>query len=364
MIVDDLLKQVEQGRESKNQGLSQGMPRLEQYTDGVSQGTYTLLGAGSGSGKTTFALYAYVYRPLVDNPEADYNVLCFSLEMSPNALFAKLLSMYIWEHYGIEISTKEMLSRTKGRILPNDLYDVVLEASEWLRSVEHKITIYDKPCSAPVVQNVLKKYLENFGTFKESSNRTTFIKKNESQIITVMLDHGGLLRPTAGNSLKQEIDNTSAVFVQYRNVCGISPLFISQLNREQGSMERRKQNLVDPRRQDFKDSANPEQDSDIIIALYDPTRDMLKSYHGYDVQQLTRVIRGILVLKSRYGDGDVFIGSAFYGKVGHFRELPKSSMIGDYTKWKTIHDCDAIIDEQNEDKIIITDNSSIPNIIL
>ena len=51
MIVDNLLSQIDKGREGRNWGLSMGLPKLEQYVDGVSQNTYTLLFSCSGVGK-------------------------------------------------------------------------------------------------------------------------------------------------------------------------------------------------------------------------------------------------------------------------------------------------------------------------
>ena len=66
MITENLLSQINKGREGRNWGLPMGLPKLEQYIDGVSQGTYTLLFSGSGVGKSSFALYSYVYRPIMD----------------------------------------------------------------------------------------------------------------------------------------------------------------------------------------------------------------------------------------------------------------------------------------------------------
>ena len=47
----------------------------------------------------------------------DYKVLFFALEMSEWSLYIKLLSIYIFLKYGIQLSFKEILSRKK-RIYP------------------------------------------------------------------------------------------------------------------------------------------------------------------------------------------------------------------------------------------------------
>ena len=51
MISDNLLKQIDKGREGKNWGYSMGLPKLESVIDGVTQQTYTLIFSPSGTGK-------------------------------------------------------------------------------------------------------------------------------------------------------------------------------------------------------------------------------------------------------------------------------------------------------------------------
>ena len=48
-----LLNLIERGRRGDNQGLSLGLPKLEQIIDGLTQETYYLVAAGTGNGKTS-----------------------------------------------------------------------------------------------------------------------------------------------------------------------------------------------------------------------------------------------------------------------------------------------------------------------
>ena len=45
--------------------------------------------------------------------------------------------------------------------------------------------------------------------------------------------------------------------------------------------------------------------------------------------------RSITVLKNRYGESDIEVGTTFYGKCGLWKELPKSDEIYDYEKYLT-----------------------------
>lgn len=110
-----------------------------------------------------------------------------------------------------------------------------------------------------------------------------------------------------------------------------------QTNRASSNVERRKLDLITPQRSDIKDSGCPEQDADIIIALFNPHREQLKKHRGYNISILERNFREISVLKSRYGDGDISIGCMYFGDSNNWFELPKAENIYDYEALKDIN---------------------------
>lgn len=334
MIAQSLLKEIDRGREGKNHGFRMGLEKLESIIDGVTKATSTLLFSTTGSGKSSLALYAYVYRPMCDHLEdGNFKVSYYSLEMSADMIFGKLLSMYMFEKYGIDVSIKELLSRKKDYILPDEIYEAVLESMEWLKKVEKVLTIYDKTCNADVIYASLMAELEKEGKFEELKNRKIYIPNNPDLIHLVVIDHISLLQPKPPRKLKEEIDLTSAYLVTLRNMCGISPLVIMQANRESGSMDRRKFGLNNLRIDDTKDSGNVAQDSEVIISIFNPHREKLNSYNNYDISILEDKFRSITVLKNRYGDSDVEVGCNFFGHNGMWRELPKANQIFDFTKY-------------------------------
>lgn len=333
-ITESLLNQIDLGREGLNKGYSMGLPKLESVIDGVTKQTYSVIFSNSGAGKTNFVINSYVYRPLMEHLDDDnYKIWYASLEMNADMIFGKLLSMYIFETYGIEISLKELLSRKKDYTLDDEIYTIVQECIPWLKKVESKITIYDKSLNAKVLYKLLMEELTKIGKFEETEHRKIYIPDNPNLIYAVVIDHIGLVRPSDGKTLKQEIDLTSQYLLTLRNICGISPVVVQQANREQGNMERRKQGMNAFTINDTKDSGGPVQDGEIVIAIYNPFRDRLSSYRGYDVKQLEGVFRVISVLKSRYGESDVEIGCNFFGKVNMWKELPLPNEIYDYEKY-------------------------------
>lgn len=347
MIAQKLLSEIDRGRLGLNHGIGMGLPKLESIIDGVTRETYTLILSNSGAGKTSFALYAYVYKPLMEHLEDDdFKILFFSLEMNEVSLYIKLLSIYIFETYGIELSFKEILSRKKEYVLSEEHYEIVKQCLPWIEKISKKLEIYDKHVNANTVYAILKSRLSEMGTFEENETRLVYKPFNPNFIYTVVIDHIGLVKPRQGNTLKQEIDDLSGYLVTLREKCGISPVVIQQANREQGNIERFKQGKSAFTINDAKDSGNTVQDCNVMIAIYNPHRDGLKTYKKYNIEHLESNFRSVMVLKNRFGDCDVEVGCNFFGGINYFRELPKPDEIYDYCKYTSPN-------------YILADNSSI-----
>lgn len=360
-ISEQIIAEINRGREGLNHGISMGLPKLEEVIDGVTRETYTLIMSNSGSGKTSFALYAYVYKPLVQHlNDDDFRILYFSLEMNEISLYIKLLSIYIFETYGIELSYKEILSRKKEYILSKEHYELVKECMPWVDKVSSKLEIYDKHASANTVYAILKERLKAIGRFEETDTRLVYIPNNPNLIYNVIIDHIGLITPSKNNKLKDEIDLLSSYLVTLREKCGISPVVIQQANREQGNIERFKQGKSAFTVNDTKDSGNPVQDCNIMLALYNPNRDSLKTYRKYNISELGNSFRSMMVLKNRYGDCDVEIGINFFGGINTFAELPRPDEIYDYEKYKDpywiLNKKDNNLIEEKKDENVTTNN--------
>lgn len=357
MIVDEIFKQIDAGRAGENHGYSMGLPKLEGIIDGVTKETYTLILSNSGAGKSSFALYAYVYKPLMEHLDDDnYKVLFFALEMSEWSLYIKLLSIYIFEKYGIQLSFKEILSKKKEYILSDEHYEIVKECRPWIEKISKKLEVYDKHVNANTVYAILRKRLESMGRFQETDTQLLYLPNNPNLIYTVVIDHIGLISVPVGSTLKQEIDKLSAYLVTLREKCRISPVVVQQANREQGNIERFKQGKSAFTINDAKDSGNTVQDCNIMIALYNPHRDGLKTYKNYDIKQLESSFRSIMCLKNRFGDCDVEVGVNFFGGINVFHELPAHDEIYDYARYTNPN---YLLEDSAElDKPIELDNTS------
>ena len=268
MITESLIQAIDRGREGREQGYSIGLSKLEQVIDGVCKGVYTLISAESGVGKSSFMLYSYVYRPLMDHLEDNnFRISLFSLEMPADKIMAKLLSTYIFEKYNIRLSVKQLLSVQKGFILNDECYNIVKECIPWMKKVESILTIYDKSATANSIYSNILKELEDRGRFEETDKRKIYYPDNPDLVHLVIIDHLARIFCAPGITLKQEMDLVSKYLYSLKNRCGISPIVIQQMNRGIQNVERRKEGLVTPLTSDLKDTNSSSKKYKILSLL-------------------------------------------------------------------------------------------------
>lgn len=61
-MFEQIMTEVNRGRNHKNQGTSMGLPKLESVIDGVTKNNYTLIISNSGSGNQYFLIYIFLQQ--------------------------------------------------------------------------------------------------------------------------------------------------------------------------------------------------------------------------------------------------------------------------------------------------------------
>lgn len=357
--VDVLFAAIEEGRKGKNIGIKTGIEKMDKYTGGIQKSNYTLIFGLSGSGKTSYVLYAYIYRPLKDNPNDKLKIVYYSLEMSEMLLLAKLQCLYIWEEFGIVLSYKQLMSW--GEILSDEIYAYVKKSKKWLDSIISRLIIHDKGLSAKSFYATMMTMLKEDGEFKESDNgrRMIYIPHDPTKITQVVIDHLGLCTPETGSTKKMEIDLISTYAVRFREKCQISFVMIMQENRNSSDMDRRKANLQRGSSEDIKDSGNPYNDCLQCINVYNPLCHGVKNSLGYPIiienaadgqfMGLRDRYREICLIKNRLGESDRIVPVSFFGENGYFKEIPKAKDIKDFSQFLYLQK-DSIVKDEPEEK--------------
>lgn len=328
MAIEGFLNEVKVGKAGRNIGISTGMPKLDKYIYGIQRKYLYTIGADTSGGKTSFALDVFIYNLIKNAGDTPISILYYSFEMSQNALFAKLLSLYIWDKYHTIVKFSDILSLEN--VISDEHERLVNLASEWLKTVSDKLTIYDRALTPNGIYATTKKWLKQFGVFEQiSEHKEIYIPHDPKRYLVSVIDHMGLIG--GADSKKQKIDSTVDYYIYFRNKCDMTGVFVQQMNRNAKGMDRKLNGYEKFQLDDFKDTSGTTDGSEVVLALYFPYREKIARCEGYPIQNvLKKRFRLCQILKNRYGQADVDIGLGFYGEIGMFRDLPKPEEITDY----------------------------------
>ena len=340
MSFELLKKEVEKGLSGTNGGIPMGFNRLNRYV-GIRKSMYYLIGGLTGSGKTSFIDDAFVLNP-VDwalSPEGKASgvkvkVWYRSMERSRTYKLAKWTSRKIFIDQGIIIPVNKLLGWTEK--MTKDEHDLFLHYEDYMNELSELVTIIDGPENPVGIAKELKNYaLERGEIVQQDKFNKAYIPNDPNEITIVVIDHIGLLKTTRDQPTKKEaIDKMSDELRYARDFYGYSPVVVSQFNRSISNPIRIKNGDVEPQLEDFADSSSTQNDSDVVMALFDPMRYNVADPSGYELDKLRdefggKYFRSVRLIKNSYGEDDIRIGLAFLGQIGMFSELPRKRDITD-----------------------------------
>ncbi len=284
-LFDIVLEEIQKGKQGLNKGIPHGFSKLLEYVPNIQRGTYYLIGAESKVGKTSFTDEMFLFNPydyIVSEDNVDKMTLeidYFSLEISKVNKITKAIANKVYKDYGIKLSINDILSRGKSTLTSQD-YEVIMEFREYFDKMEdylklsdskenptgiykHLINQYIKGEKKHIQDNMFEskndkgtvlweKYVNHEG--KEKFRILRFIPKNSNHYHIVVIDHVALLDKERGFNTKETIDKMSEYLVALRNLFGIIPVVVQQLNADISSPERVKLGRMFPILSDFGDS--------------------------------------------------------------------------------------------------------------
>lgn len=334
---DDLSKEVNFGIEGRNDGIPMGFNRLNKYV-GIRKSMYFLIGGLTGSGKTSFVDDAFVLNPYdwFISPENTTNIklriIYRSMERNKTYKLAKWVGRKIFLDQGIIIPVAKLLGWNAR--LTKDEHDLFLMYKDYIDNMNEIITIIDGPENPIGIAKQLRDHALSRGKIEEVDQyNKVYIPDNENEITIVVEDTLNLLRLTKElNSKKAVIDKMSDENRYARDFFGYTIAAVSQFNRQIGNIQRLKTGDVEPQLEDFKESGQSQDDSDVVMTLFDPVRYKVGDPSGYDMDKLidsegAKFFRSLRIIKNSYGSDDIRIGLAFLGEMGMFKELPKRTQI-------------------------------------
>lgn len=332
-MFNETLERIQRGKEGLNKGLPMGFNRLREYIPDIQQGTYYVVGAEAGVGKSSFVNSCFVYNPFdwVMNNETDikFKVIYYSFEIEKTLQIAKAICRKIYLDYGLLLDINYILSRGKNRI-SEEHYDIVTKCKDYFDAMSDIVEIRDAGQNPTGIWYDMIKYSNENGKWVQKDEFTNeYIPKNKNLYTIVIVDHSGLTKVEQGFSKKENIDKLSNYFITLRNKCNFTPVLISQFNRALSSTDRVKIDRLLPQASDFKETGNIIEDANVVFGLFGPSRYNIPTFRGYDITRLKHRFVNLNIVKNRDGESDKSLGMLFVGEVGHFVELPKASEMTD-----------------------------------
>lgn len=322
------LSKVKKGMMGFNRGLDNGLNRANKYLHGIQKGTYYVIAANSGCGKTTFADYSFVLSPYFNMIEGEdkrkVKWLYYSMEISKEAKLHTWMSFILDRYFNVQIDRNVIAGRS-STVLTDAQYNLVSQAYPILEKMFDHIDFKEDVANASEIRTAIHRFCEKHGTFSynDEGKITGYKPHDEDMTLIFLIDHIGLAQ---GTILKKTIDNISKTIVEYRRFANLTAVVVQQFNSSMGSIDRQKYkaSALAPQKEDLGDSTYTYRDADIVIGGLKPSDYDIPKYKGYPIlgrDGLKDAVTFWHMIKNRTVGGK-FVIPLIRGVVPKFRELP------------------------------------------
>jgi hypothetical protein len=349
-LFDNAVRNIDQGRAGGNEGLPMGFERLVQYVPNLQIGTYYLVGAGTGIGKTAFTDQGFMYEPfeyvmnLGEETDIELDIDYFSYEIDSTVKVIKGISRNLYKRHGLIADVNYILSKGRNRI-SQEVYDLVMKERVYFEELEKRLHVFDMPENPTGVNKYLraksqahgKEFYKEIDTVNEQGQPIKlkvfdhYVPNNPKRYHVAVVDHVSLSKQEKGMNVKETIDKLSQYMIQWRNNYGGIPVMVQQLSFDSQSSDRAKLKKVTPTLADFGDSKYTTRDANVVLSLFSPMSAELPTFmggpghSGYDINRLKDNFRALEILKGRDGGIGTRIGLQYVGAAGVMKELPRAS---------------------------------------
>jgi hypothetical protein len=148
----------------------------------------------------------------------------------------------------------------------------------------------------------------------------------------VIVDHLALINVEGGcTTTKQCMDRWSMYSVQLRNIFNTTLIQIQQFSTNMQSAYRemkKTETAILPQRLDFGDSSYTYRDADLVRGLIKPIQYNLKTFMGYNLEEIGEFFIADFLMKNRYGPADHWFPLFMNPISGMFYDVPSPTSYG------------------------------------
>lgn len=357
VIYDKIVKNKDKKEAGKVTSISPPFARLSKKYPGWVKGTYTILTASSGIGKTKAAKFftvTSVYQFIKKNPQVKVKVFYFALEETKEMFWLSMMSTLLYVNYQIVFSPQQLLSLGEFTVDDDTLRAIQTTQME-IDDMEQYIEVVDHVFNPYGLYKTVRSYFDTpgLGKFEEIKTDKATLKgkfkyADEDTYVFVVTDQVNLLVPDKNAEFGEPQRNLHDAMSYYskeyclKQMC--KRLDCVVINIQQQAADKEKQEFyrgesidkkLEPSLDGLADNKLTQRDADVVWGLFAPTRYEIEEYRGYNIDLLKDNYRCLIWLKDRhYGLANQYVHLYFDGASNTFKELPtaKDMNINIYTK--------------------------------
>lgn len=354
-LAEDLRREIKRCRDGKNGVIPLLYDRVDEYIDIAKHTMYTV-GGETSAGKSTIVQDGFIVKTILwylenKTPDLKLSIIYFGMERKMSMYSARWISRLIFEEQGIDITPKQILARKKKDQLTEEQYELVdfyiNRLDDWQK--EDLLIAHQGSKNPSGISMYLEAFARKHGTIhdKDKADKSmenilesrTYIPNHDNHIVLVITDHIGILSPEKETAqAKANIDKFSRTMREARDIYGMSPVIVQQLNRNLSDVQRQKLGELSPKLSDFADSSQTQQDSDVILALFDPYRHSVGDLNGvrdngfelarFKDRKFRTYYRTLHVLKNSFDSAGMAFSMALDPVHGILKTLPQRDITG------------------------------------
>lgn len=357
---EQITKSAERAKSGKLNCIPLPFNRTRKFYAGIEKGTYVIVTANSGVGKSKLAKYLFVTEPYRFTKEVldagiKLKIFWFCLEESRENFMLSLISNHLYEHYNIRLSVKQLKSIGEpGYYLPDETLAKIAETKEYFVDLEKILNVYDDVRNPMGIFLTVKKYMESVGHWvKKTINidgidkevNDYYVPDDPEEYVMVVTDHISLLHTEKDENgqykpLHQLIGDHSKLGMRLRDAYGC---IVGNIQQQSASKEQKQFTIkgfnidekLEPSLDGLGDNKLTQRDANVVIGLFAPDRYQIESYEGYDIRKYQDNFRMMMFLKMRDDTSNVRTPLFFDGAVNFFKEMPIAS---DENELKKVHE--------------------------
>jgi replicative DNA helicase len=311
---------------------------------GFVKGSYTIVTANSGVGKTKFAKFITI-NSIIDfkqkNPETPIHLYWFALEESKEMFELSIVSNILYNKFNLQFSVMQLLSLDTSKLI-RPVLEKVEEANKEKNEIMSWITVKEEISKPSEVAKFFDKEMNKYGKHSvDKDGNKVFTYDNPEQHIFGVFDHYTFLEVETRPGVDNETQNLqyfskqvcSRLLKDYYKLCWVG---IQQQSSETERVEWYKGEAIISKLEASLNglgiAKNTQQDATSVIGLFRPNRYnkgdkdklLIPKYEGYDVSILKDTLLSAIVLKDRYfGTEGAVLSMLFNGATNNFVEAPK-----------------------------------------